>query len=128
MIARFAADAELGSSAASAAGSPDQLHPVTGTAAAAAPCAAATPQPAQPKATRMRGRCVPTFSLSKTWNVAKLMTSVISSSCSIICWLTGAKIDRIRVHPPIAAGALLASDNERPAAPSTGTALLRRFR
>ena len=28
MIARFAADAELGSSAASAAGSPDQLHPV----------------------------------------------------------------------------------------------------
>ena len=27
--------------------------------------------------------------------------------------------------PPIAAGALVASDNERPAAPSTGTALLR---
>ena len=73
------------------------------------------------------GRCVTVLSPSNTWNVAKLTLEM--SSSSIACWLTGANaagsISGFR--PPVAAHAPLASDNDRPV-PSTGTALLRRFR
>jgi hypothetical protein len=62
---------------------------------------------------------VPAFSLSKTWNVAKL-TSEISSSHS--CLLTG--VELAPFMPLIAADALLASDNDRPAAPSASTTLV----
>src|ERR1700722_9475806 len=67
-------------------------------------------------------------SFSKTWNVARL-TSAICSSHSIICWLTSDELAGSGFTPPIAAGALLASENDKPAAaPKTVTALLRRFR
>src|SRR4029077_6519983 len=67
-------------------------------------------------------------SLSKTWNVAKL-TSQTSSSQRVISWLTAAL--RIIVSSGgevLARDASLASANDNPAAPRTGTALLRRFR
>jgi len=78
---------------------------------------------------RVRGRCLLTLSLSSTWNVAKLASQICSSS--ITCRVTSADAVGCGSMPPIAAEAPAASENDRPAAPSIGTALLallRRFR
>ena len=80
--------------------------------------------PPQPQASRWPAW----ISLSKTWNVTKV-TSEISSSRSTISCATPA----LR-HSISAAGVLpapyapLATVNDKPAAPKTGTALLHRFR
>ena len=77
---------------------------------------------------RSPARKGPTLSLSKTQNVTKL-TSQISSSWRMLSWLSLAL--RVMVSNDgvgVAMDAPLASDNDNPATPRTGTALLRRFR
>jgi hypothetical protein len=77
---------------------------------------------------RSRMRNAPALSLSKTQNVTKL-TSQISSSRRRFSWLSRAS--RVIVSNDgvgVAMDAPLASDNDSPAAPRTGTVLLRRFR
>ena len=77
---------------------------------------------------RSRVRKAPALSLSKTQNVTKL-TSQISSSRRMFSWLSRAS--RVIVSNDgggVAMDAPLASDNDNPAAPRTGTVLLRRFR
>jgi len=66
-------------------------------------------------------------SLSKMWNVAKL-TSKIASSPSAISCATAVLHESVSVAGTLLAPyAPLASDNDNPAALSTGTALLPRF-
>jgi hypothetical protein len=77
---------------------------------------------------RSPARKAPALSLSKTQNVTKL-TSQISSSRRMFSWLSRAS--RVIVSNDgggVAMDAPLASDNDNPAAPRTGTVLLRRFR
>ena len=77
---------------------------------------------------RSPGRKAPALSLSKTQNVAKL-TSQSSSSRRMLSWLSlalGVIVSNDGVA--VAMDAPLASDNDNPATPRTGTALLRRFR
>jgi hypothetical protein len=77
---------------------------------------------------RSPARKAPALSLSKTQNVAKL-TSQISSSWRMLSWLSLAL--RVMVSNDgvgVAMDAPLASDNDNPAAPRAGMALLRRFR
>jgi hypothetical protein len=79
------------------------------------------PQPPPPLASCTPDLSEPTFCLSKTWKVDKL-TSEISSSPNNNWWPISVFAVDIA-----SADALLASAN-KPAAPKTGAALLRRFR
>jgi hypothetical protein len=72
-------------------------------------------------------RKAPTLSLSTTQNVTKL-TSQISSSRKMFSWLSRALRVIVSNVVGVAMEAPLASDNDNPAAPRTGTVLLRRFR
>src|ERR1700739_2148466 len=64
----------------------------------------------------------PAFSLSKTWNVAKLTSEISSSPRKISCFCEGgvfADASLVEAHAP------LAVEREMPANPKAGKALLR---
>jgi hypothetical protein len=67
-------------------------------------------------------------SLSKTWNVAKLMSQTSSSRMVISCLTTASRVIVSSDGAMLARDVSLASVNDNPAAPKTGTALIRRFR
>jgi hypothetical protein len=69
----------------------------------------------------------PSRFLSKTWNVAKLTSKIASSPSAISCATAVLLESMSAAGAPLAPYAPLASDNDNPAAPKTGTALLARF-
>jgi len=77
---------------------------------------------------RLPGRKGPTLSPSKTWNVPKLRSKISSSWRTISRLSLGWRVIVSTDGVGFARDAPLASVNDNPAAPKTGTALIRRFR
>jgi hypothetical protein len=77
---------------------------------------------------RSPARKGPSLSLSKTWNVAKLRSKISSSWRTISRLSPALSVIVSSDGAGLARDAPLASVNDNPAAPNTGTALLPRFR